>query len=637
MGYAASQGGLRRRIVMGMLGRRKFIYGATAGATAMGLVPGPAHALADSTRASGRRGGVAELVICNGRVLPMTPGFPVMDTVALRGGHVMAVGHEREMRGLVDRHTTVLDARGGTVLPGINDSHLHLNGLGLTFPPFSVDVDTPTIEELVACVAEAVALATTGDTWIRGQKWNANRLPRPPHRHDLDKVTRNHPAVLTDFSGHTLAANSKAMRIAGITRDTVPPAGGVIDRDADGEPTGIFREGAQDLIRRVIPEFSQGEVSRGIDAAISVLLERGITSVTDPGISLDTFRLYATKHREGRLPIRLNVLLDGGRSPEALREVLAARRPQGDLDPQHLRVSGVKIFADGIPTEAKTAWLHQPYLDGSNGALTVAGATHSEQLANLQEMIQISHDAGMQIGTHATGDAAIDAVVAAYLNAMKADPRDDPRHYIIHGDLTPPATLQAMARHSVGLNMNGAIKYLLGRTVEQVLGPERTDYQWPYRSALDAGVRVSTSSDAPVTPPVWLQGVAGAVLREGRFGGTAGEAERISLPEALHTCTSTPAWQDHSESWKGTLRPGQIADICVLDADIMDVDPHDLPQVPVRATLIAGKTCYELSSTRPSRTGHARLTNNHAPGHRLQQTECCCTLNNRIRTGNNWA
>lgn len=567
----------------------------------------------------------------------MTPGFPVVDTVALRGGRVLAVGREQEMRALADRRTQVLDARGATVLPGINDSHLHLNGLGLTFPPFSVDVDTPTIEELVESVAKAVAMAASSDAWIRGQSWNANRLPRLPHRRDLDKVTQNHPVVLTDFSGHALVANSKAMRIAGVTRDTMPPAGGVIERGTDGEPTGIFREGAQDLIRRVVPEFSHEEVSRGMDVAIDVLLEQGITSVTDPGISLDTLRLYTTKLREGELPIRLTVLLNGGRSPESLREILTAHRPEDDIDLRHLRVAGVKIFADGIPTEARTAWLQQPYLDGSNGALTVHGATHSEQLSNLQEMIRIAHRAGMQIGTHATGDAAIDAVVAAYLSEMKTAPRNDPRHYIIHGDLTPRATLRAMARHGVGLNMNGAIKYLLGRTVENVLGPERTEYQWPYRSALDAGVRVSTASDAPVTPPAWLQGIAGAVLREGRFGGIAGKAERITLPEALHTYTSTPAWQDHADAWKGTLRPGQVADICVLDADITDVDPHDLPQVPVRTTLVAGKIVYERDSTRTSRTLQGPLTHHHAAGHPSQPTGCCCMLNERLRVGRTWA
>src|SRR5918996_2701692 len=200
--------------------------------------------------------------------------------------------------------------------------------------------------------------------------------------------------------------------------------------------------------------------------------------------------------------------------------------------------------------------MREPYLDGTNGRLVIAGATEAEAVAMLHEMIRQAHRAGMQIGTHATGDATIDAVVAGYLKAMRAGRARDPRHYIIHGDLTPRATLRTMARRGIGVNMNATIKYLLGRTLDPVLGPERTDYQWPYRTALDLGVRVSSASDAPVTFPSWLQGVMAARLREGMFGGVAGAAERITLPEALHSYTSTPAWQDRAEVGQGADHAG---------------------------------------------------------------------------------
>jgi predicted amidohydrolase YtcJ len=300
-------------------------------------------------------------------------------------------------------------------------------------------------------------------------------------------------------------------------------------------------------------------------------------------------------------------------------------------------VAGVKLNADGIPTAAKTAWLHEPYLDGTNGQLVVEGASEAEQVANLHDMIRRVHAAGFQIGTHSTGDATIDAVVDGYLRAMRRNRRRDLRHYVIHADLARPETLKKMARAGIGANMNATIKYLLGRTLDPVLGPERTDYQWPYRTALDAGVRVSSASDAAVTFPSWLQGVMSAMLREGRFGGVAGEAERISLPEALHSYTSTPAWQDFAERAKGTLERGMVGDICVVDEDLRRIDPHDFVDVPVNYTILGGDVVYERTgAAKAAATAAAARAAKDVQGHGFRCYEagkCCCALTEEILAG----
>jgi predicted amidohydrolase YtcJ len=612
------------------ISRRQFLHGAAA-ATATGLVP------ASGALAHGRGRRAADLIVYNGKVHTMRGRFQAAQAVAIRNGRILAVGRNKELRHLAGRRTEWLDAGGGTVLPGINDSHLHLNAFGLSFPPYSFSVNTATIEELVAVVRDAVAQSAPG-AWIRGRDWNDNRLPRAPRASDLDPVSPNNPVVLTDFSFHATSVNSVVMRLAGITRDTQPPPGGVIEKDANGEPTGVFRETAQALVRSVVPPFTPEEVSTALDSAIGILHAQGITSVTDPGIGLGTLDLYADKHRGGELPVRVTVLLSGGPSPNSVQEVLESYRPIRDLNPLKLRVAGVKLFADGIPTAAKTAWLHEPYLDGTNGSLVIEGASNAEQVANLHEMIRRIHVKGFQIGTHATGDATIDAVVAGYLRAMRhGRRRRNPRHYVIHADLTPPRTLRRMARAGIGANMNATIKYLLGRTLDPILGPERTDYQWPYRTALDAGVRVSSASDAPVTFPSWQQGVMAAMLREGMFGGVAGEAERISLPEALHTYTSTPAWQDFAERVKGTLERGNVADVCVLDQDLRRVDPHDFVNVPVNATIFSGRLVFERAGARAaSRRGAAAAAAKDRAGHGIrcyERGKCCCVLNEELRAG----
>lgn len=616
------------------LSRRSVLAGAAvAGAAGAVTAVGSAAAAAGGRRSAAPK--TADLVVLNGSVLQMDSRFGTGQALAVRNGNVVAVGTNREIKRLAGRRTEVVDAAGGTVLPGINDSHLHLSGFALTLPPLSYNVDTGTIEDLVAIVRSAAEQAATPIEWIRGQGWNDNRLPRPPDRHDLDAVSGDHPVLLTDFSFHAIAVNTKALELAGITRDTQPPVGGVIERDANGEPTGVLRETAQGLVQSVVPPFSPDDISRGVDASIAMLHAQGITSVTDPGVGGSTLELYAAKAAAGLLPLRVTALLSGGTSVATMRAAIEGYEPLSGVDKRYLRVAGVKIFADGIPTAAQTAWLHEPYLDGSNGSLVIDGASIEEQVATLHQMIKIANKRGFQIGTHATGDATIDAVVAGYLAAMASSRKNaDLRHYVIHGDLTPAATLRKMARNNIGVNMNGTIKYLLGRTLDPVLGPERTDYQWPYRTALDAGVRVSSSSDAPVTFPSWLQGVMAMRLREGMFGGVAGESERISVREALATYTRTPAWQDHA-GWKGTLQAGKAADIVVLDGDVLRTPPRELVGLKVAATLVNGNVVYDAAR---SGTGKARARavaagtglSSHTSTACLDQGLCCCALTERL-------
>lgn len=616
------------------MNRRQFVRGAVVAGAAAAVAPG-------SALGAPRRGrSAADLVVYNGSVLPMTAQASAAEAVAVKNGRIVAIGSTKRMRTLIDRRTQTFDAKGGTVLPGINDTHLHLNGYGLNFPPYSLQVDTATIDELVATVRGAVEKTAPG-AWIRGRDWNDNRLPRAPTAKDLDGVSPNNPVALTDFSFHAIVVNSVVLRLAGITRDTVPPAGGIIEKDENGEPTGVFRETARELVSGVIPPFTAEQVSGALDVAVSMLHELGITSVTDPGIPLSALNLYASKHRAGKLPLRVTALLAAGNTMAGMREILGAYRPLRGLDPLALRVAGVKIYADGVPTAAKTAWLRAPYLDGSNGQLVIPGANVQEQMAQLHQMIDYAHRAGMQIGTHATGDATIVAVVDGYLKAMRRRRgKGNLRHYVIHGDLTPPETLKAMAKADIGVNMNATIKYLLGRTLDPVLGHERTDYQWPYRTALDLGVRVTSASDAPVTFPSWLQGVQSAMRREGRFGGVAGKEQRIKLMEALHTYTSASAWQDSAERDKGRLTPGRVGDLVVLGGDLRKVDSKDYVDVPIDGTVFAGKVVHDRLG-RAGRTGAkaaaaaaalSRGRDDH--GVRCYQGgQCCCQITDRLVAG----
>ncbi|MFI0485340.1 amidohydrolase [Actinomadura sp. 9N215] len=621
--------------------RRQVLRGAaavTAGTATAGMLPA---ATAHADPAPGTAGGTgrhrdADLIIHNGRVLVLDKHFRKAEAVAIRDGRILAVGSARDVQRYKGRRTELLDAGGGTVLPGINDSHVHLVSQGLNIPPFNINVDTATIEELVAVVRTAANEAPAPDSWIRGRGWQELRLPRPPVAADLDAVSGNHPVVLGDFSGHATAVNSIVLRLAGITRDTVPPPGGVIDKDASGEPTGVLRESAAGLVSRVVPPFTREERSQGIDAGIKVLHAMGVTSTTEPGINLETLALYAEKARAGALPLRLTALLGSGRGPQSLRDILAEYEPLRDVDPRTLRVAGVKVFADGIP-RFRTAWMNKPYPNGANGSLTIDGASPDEQLANLHEMIKIAVDADLQIGTHACGDATTDATVAGYVKAGGQHwRRADLRHYVIHCNFPSARTLRTMARHDIGANLNAEILYLQGRVLEPIIGRELTEYQWPYRSALQAGVQVTSGSDAPVVPPHWLRGVMTAMLREGANGGVAGTAERVGLADALATYTRLGAWQDHAERWKGTLEHGNVADICIVDGDMVGRDPHGFDELHVTTTLVSGRVVYERPgpAARPAAAAAAAAPflrkGGSTPHNCADGDKCCCQLSDEI-------
>jgi predicted amidohydrolase YtcJ len=557
------------------------------------------------------------LLLTGGQVLTVDGRFTVAEGVAVRGRDVLATGTDAEMRALAGPGTRIVDLAGRTVLPGINDSHLHGAAYGMTKPPFAVNVGHPavgSIADIARVVGEAARSAGPGD-WVIGLGWDPGYLAecladsrRFPHRRDLDAVAPGVPVCLTDFSSHMVWANSAALRRCGIDASTPAPDGGVIDRDADGEPTGILREAAQILVQGALPSPTVAQRKDAIRGVVRELHTRGITSYTEPGLgpggtgtlfgglSTDNWTAYAELAAAGELDARVSVLLlpaPMGGSAEDVRKGLAELHRPESADPRVLNAIGVKIFADGVPPN-RTAWMKEPYADGGHGSLCVHGDSPALQTDELYGMIRIAHEAGYQLGVHVTGDRAIDTVVDAFLAAHAAVPRPDARHYVIHGDFIGAGSLARLAAHGYGVNMNPAIKWTISDLMDEVVGAERSAYQWPVRSAVEAGVTVCASSDAPITEPDWRQGVASMLLRESKASGRqSGPEQCVPLEEALRAYTAAPARQDFAEGWKGTIEPGKAADLCVLDRPLLDLDPHALTEAGVDLTVFDGRVVFE--------------------------------------------
>ncbi|MBY4212448.1 amidohydrolase [Rhodococcus fascians] len=562
----------------------------------------------------------AHSVYINGRIFTVAADFAIASSVAITGDVITAVGTDDDVAAHIGPDTVVIDLEGNTVLPGINDSHLHAIAFGLDTPPLSLDVSYPTVRS-IADVVEAVGAAVddvSEGEWIIGTGWDEGYLDecrdesgRSPTRWDLDAVSARNPVFLQDFSRHTSWVNSAAMKLAGVDEHTAVPEGGRTVKNSEGTLTGIFMEGAQALVQTALPTLDDDRREKAARSAIASLQREGITSFTDPALGPGGEALaggamgsgglatYAKLAAADELGIRVSVLLlpcgMSGTADEFARN-LASMVPPISSDPRKFRVLGVKVFADGIPL-SKTSWMHEEYVGGGCGSLCVGGETDERRVEQVTEMIRRGHVEGYQVGVHVTGDRAIDTVASALIAAQRDYPRADPRHYLIHGDFVSRETLDRLAEAGIGVNMNPTIKWTIADLEPEFVGAERAAYEFPYRSAVQSGVRLMSSSDAPVTMPNWRQGLSTMILRESKATRTvSGQSETISLEQALRTYTIDAAWQDLADDWKGSIEVGKVADLTVIEGDLGAVDAHDIPAMAVLRTVVGGVTVYDRST-----------------------------------------
>lgn len=562
---------------------------------------------------------LADTVLRGGTVYTVDEHFTVGEAIALADGLVLAVGSDAEISAHIGPHTRVIELEGRAVVPGIDDSHLHATAWGLAGPPYALDLSYPGVEsiaDIVEQVRRAAEQAEPG-TWIVGQGWDQGYLRECidgerefPHRADLDAATTEHPVCLTDFSGHLIWVNTEALRLAGVTAHTEPPAGGVIDRDERGDATGILRESGQAVVQSLIPPATHEVRKRAIADAVRRLNARGITAFTEPGLGPGgeallggalggaAIRAYEELAEDGELTARVSALLlpvGMGESAEHLvsrvEEQLAELAP---VDPRRFAVIGVKLFADGVPPN-ETSFMHEAYGKArKHGALCVHGETLALQEAELRRAIADVHNLGLQAGVHVTGDRAIDLTVAAFLAAQAENPRDDARHYVIHGDFISDERLAELGAHGYGVNMNPGIKAQISDLMDELVGEELSARHWPARSASESGATLCASSDAPITPPDWLVGMAGMMTRVSKASGkVSGPEQCVDFATALRAYTINAARQSFADTWRGSLEPGKVADLVVLDRDPRAQEPDRLPEVRVDLTLLDGTVVFE--------------------------------------------
>ena len=520
----------------------------------------------------------ADMVLVGGDVRTMDPAHPHASAVAVAHGTIVAVGSDAEVQTWVGPKTEVIHLRGRTLTPGLVDAHCHLYELGESLERVSVR-DATSADDAARRVAEA-AKARPANAWVLGEGWDQNKWPGHafPTAAALDGI--DHPVVLDRVDGHAIWASSRAMQLAGVTRETPDPPGGKIIRDANGAPTGVFVDNAIDLIASKLPAATPEERERRILAAAEVAVREGLTGVDEMGIDDATADVYAQLADRGRLPLRVYAYL---RADVKHLERLAT--PPG---PAHgnFQMRGVKFYADGA-LGSRGARLYAPYDDDpQNQGLWV---TEPDTLA---KGVEAAVAGGWQVATHAIGDAAIGSVLDAYLAAEAKHP-GDLRLRVEHLQVLAPDDLPRLVQAHAIASMQPTHATSDMPWAEARVGSKRILGAYAWRTVLDAGVPLAFGSDFPVERVSPLLGLYAAVTRQDAAGNPpAGwyPAQRMSLDEALAAFTRGAAYAEHAETERGSIAVGHAADLTMFSGTL--APGADLLRESIRLTIVGGKIVY---------------------------------------------
>jgi predicted amidohydrolase YtcJ len=511
-------------------------------------------------------------IFLNGNVLTLDPACPAGEAIAVAGDKILSVGTNQDTTTIAGPSTQITDLKGVTVLPGFIDSHIHLIWYGISLGNINLR-DVRSIGEMKRLVAER---ASGSADWIQGNAWDQEKFVerRYPTKHDLDEVCRDTPVSLRRVCGHICVANSAALEKAGITARTADPPGGIIDRDEAGEPTGILRENALELLESAIPRPRVEDLEQAALAASEIALRAGITSVHCITSSPLELRALLNLKAKGKLTVRFYVFIPADQLRGAVE--LGLRSGLGD---EWLRIGGVKIFTDGS-LGARTAALEAPYADDpANRGVT----TYNQD--ELDGIVSEAHRADIQVAAHAIGDRAVGMVLRAFEKAMKLYPGKKLRHRIEHASVLNQELVSKMS--ALGIIAAVQPHFIVSDSwLDQRLGTRRAQFTYAFSSMLRNRIKVVAGSDCPVEPLDPLLGIAAATARPNA-------AEAANVEQAIAFYTRDAAYGSFEEAIKGTITPGKYADFVILEKDPRKLQSDRIGNLRVLMTVVGGKVAYQ--------------------------------------------
>lgn len=539
--------------------------------------------------------GQADMIYMNGRVYETettrnaggpargSEGHSYAEAMAIKEGKILAVGQSREiLKDYRGARTEVVDLKGHFVMPGFNDAHVHLASAGLAKLRINL-VGSASLEEMQKRIAKAASNAAPG-SWLRGRGWDHTLWgdERLPARVDLDRVTAGHPAIFTRVDGHIAVANTAALAVAGIDRNTPDPPGGKFDRRPNGELTGIARETAVERINSHIPPPTAEQRRRALELATQDAIQNGLTSVQDYS-NWDDFLVMEQMRREGTLRLRVTEWL----SFDDPLDVLEKQRAAHSADDPMLHTGMLKGFMDGS-LGSRTAALFAPYADDPANS----GIPQYDQ-EKLNKMTAERAKAGFQIGFHAIGDRAVSMALDAFAAAESAGYGKGLRFRIEHAQVVRPEDVQRFAQLHVIASVQPNHLLTDMRWAEARLGPGRAKTSYAWQSFLSDDVALAFGTDYPVEPVTPFRGLYAAITRKNEAGTKDYFPEQtLTSQEAIRAYTEGAAYAEFAETRKGKLAPGYYADFVVLDRDITKISPSEILKTRVLRTVVGGKTVY---------------------------------------------
>jgi predicted amidohydrolase YtcJ len=544
----------------------------------------------------------ADTLVVNARLYTVNSRQPWAEALAVRGGNIVAVGTAAQIEKYRGPSTRVIDAGGRLILPGFTDCHIHFMDGSLSLQRINVE-DVKTIAGIQEAVRKFAA-AHPKDSWILGRGWSYDVFGKAalPDKKYLDEVVPDRPVLLEGYDGHTYWANSKALAAAGITRNTPDPPNGKIVRDAQDEPTGALKEDAAvELVQRVVPQPSREERLQALRQGMAAANKAGLVRVHSAGGDFAYLDLLSELRRRGQLPLRFYVS-DIARPPQLTAEEIAKlEHARAQYHDQWISGGAVKFFLDGV-VESHTAAMLQPYADdpSQSGKLFWEPDKYKQAVAEL-------NGRGFQVFTHAIGDRAVRLALDSYEASYQAHKGKDLRDRVEHIETISAADISRFGQLGVIASMQPLHSYPDADTLKvwsPNIGPERTTRAWVWHSITASGGRLAFGSDWPVVTLSPWPGVQTALTRQTAAGTPAGgfvPSERITLPQTIEAYTLGAAYAGHREKTEGSLQPGKVADLIVLNQDLFKIPANQANKTQVLLTMVGGKVVYQA----PDFTGQA--------------------------------
>jgi predicted amidohydrolase YtcJ len=546
-----------------------------------------------SAAAAQNKSASADMVIVNGKIYTLNPKQPWAEALAIRADRIVAVGSNAEIAKLQSISTQVIDAKGRLVLPGFTDCHIHF--MDGAFSLGRVNLEGAKNAADIQQRLREYGAAHPGDSWILGRGWNYAMFPSSlPDKKALDEVFPHRPAFLEGYDGHTYWANSKALELAHVTNDTANPSNGVIVRDpATGEATGALKEAAQGLVAAVIPKPTRGEKVAALRAGIHWANENGLTRVHSAGGDFEEFELYDELLRHGDLTVRFYVAYF--QNPPELRaqDIAAVEDARKKFTGDWLSAGAVKFMIDGV-VESHTAAMLQPYSDDASfqGKPFWDPEKYKSAIAELDKR-------GLQIFTHAIGDAGVRTVLDGYENMERLNHTSGKRPRIEHIETIAANDIPRFGKLGVIASMQPLHSYPDEDTLRvwaRNAGPDRASRAWVWKSIADGGGQLAFGSDWPVVTLNPFEGIQTAVTRQTAEGlPNAGfvPTERLSVADAIRGYTLGAAYAGFREKAEGSLEPGKLADLIILSQNLFEVEPRSINKTKVLTTIVGGRVVFQ--------------------------------------------